>query len=395
MNTTLTDAELESRVENLCLSITTWLKRHKMWHDCGFKSFSDYFGEFARPRQSPVVLVFWFEGPFYEAFHGYSGGWNIRNAFDKFVEDTGLWYQCEDHLTLTFMPNDDELCAAYNAYYDFQWLCHAILPSYVDLNSEIYTHFYSHPDDLLKLSHRDFEILLDAIFRNHGYRTALGPGSNDGGVDIRLYQDDNIGELITLVQAKRFAKHRPIGLEAVAALKAVVDDEQAHRGLFVTTSRFLPSAKKFAKRQSRRLVLADPSDVQKWCSLAATQIDEPNQIDLTSLPRKSNNQSLVGTIFHGHSHSGANRFVIVVKEASGTVFVRQIKQSRVPPPKPLEPGIIWNGPDIPNIHQGVVTTDKGYYIARLSENRRSFWADQTSFSVWNGEPVMNNIDWWD
>jgi Restriction endonuclease len=43
---------------------------------------------------------------------------------------------------------------------------------------------------------------LDAIFKNQGYGTELGPGSNDGGIDLRLYENTTRPELVTVVQAK-------------------------------------------------------------------------------------------------------------------------------------------------------------------------------------------------
>lgn len=69
---------------------------------------------------------------------------------------------------------------------------------------------------------------------------------------------DPIGDILTLVQAKRYAGTRSIELEAVSALSGVVEDERANRGLLVTTSRFLPSSVSFAARQKGRVVLAEP-----------------------------------------------------------------------------------------------------------------------------------------
>jgi restriction endonuclease Mrr len=92
-------------------------------------------------------------------------------------------------------------------------------------------------------------------------------------VDIRLYQHDVIGEVQTLVQVKRYAKHRPIRLDAVAALRALVSDQKAHRDLFVTTSRYLRSARRFADRQGRVIQLADISDMVRWCERAESSVN--------------------------------------------------------------------------------------------------------------------------
>ena len=125
-------------------------------------------------------------------------------------------------------------------------------------------YFGKYPDKLVNLDWRKFEELLGAIFQNQGFDTELGPGQADSGVDLRLIRKDSIGEFITLVQAKRYAD-RPICIEAVQALSGAVEDEKANRGLFVTTSRYLPSAKRFATRQNRRLSLATSADVARWC----------------------------------------------------------------------------------------------------------------------------------
>ncbi|HEX8831224.1 MAG TPA: restriction endonuclease, partial [Longimicrobium sp.] len=142
-----------------------------------------------------------------------------------------------------------------------------VTPDFSDINKELIEYFAKHPEHLVDLHWRKFEELLDLVFRNHGYRTILGTGRADHGIDLRLIQSDGCGELVTLVQAKKYTSI-PIRLEAVQAFCAVVEDEKVNRGLFVTTSRFLPSAQAFAERQRHRLVLADSADVAKWCQKA-------------------------------------------------------------------------------------------------------------------------------
>ncbi len=147
----------------------------------------------------------------------------------------------------------------------FDRTCQLIVPDFQQINLELMAYLGKHPERLQDLEWRKFEELLDAIFKNQGYHTELGPGSNDGGVDLRLIQKDSIGQVITLVQAKRYKAENPIDLQAVQALHGVVDDQRAHRGLFVTTSRYLPVAKNFAARQNGRLMLATSKEVATWC----------------------------------------------------------------------------------------------------------------------------------
>lgn len=190
-----------------------------------------------------------------------------QNFIDVLVRAEDVWnrnIQKESAVRLSFV-NSATSKLLYRKE-NFEQICSIIGPDFDTLNRELLEYFAKHPKYLHKLHWRKFEELLDAIFRNLGYRTELGLGRNDEGVDLRIYQKDEIGEVLTLVQAKKYDPERPIDLQAVAALSAIVDQENAQRGLFVTTSRFLPVAKRFAEKEARRIVLADPSDIAGWCS---------------------------------------------------------------------------------------------------------------------------------
>jgi len=143
-----------------------------------------------------------------------------------------------------------------------------LVPAFDEITCEVLEYFARNPAELERLHWRKLEELLDSVFRNQGFYTEIGPGNGDDGVDLRLVQKDTIGEIVTLVQAKRYASKYPVHLEAVQALSAVVDHNKANRGLFVTTSRYLPSTQRFAEAQRGKLVLAQSEDVSRWCRKA-------------------------------------------------------------------------------------------------------------------------------
>lgn len=149
----------------------------------------------------------------------------------------------------------------------FPETCSVAVPDFDQISLELIEHLSKHPEDLQKLKWRRFEELLDAVFKNQGYQTVLGPGSGDKGVDLRLVQKDTIGELVTLVQAKRYDPRYPIKLEAVASLYGVVEREKANRGLFVSTSEYVQSARSFAEATNSRIVLAGTEEIVEWCRL--------------------------------------------------------------------------------------------------------------------------------
>jgi len=163
-----------------------------------------------------------------------------------------------------FQLAEEELIPLYHDQ-NFEKSCSIIIPDFEEINLELIEYFSRNPDALQNLGSRKFENLLDVIFRNQGYITELGPGWNDKGVDLRLIQKDTVGQILTLVQAKRYKKENAIRLDAVKALTATVDKQNANRGLFVTTSRYLPGVEKWASEQPTKIVLAKSEDIAEWC----------------------------------------------------------------------------------------------------------------------------------
>lgn len=183
---------------------------------------------------------------------------------------------------------------------------------------------------------------------------------------------------------KRYAA-RPIQLEAVAALNAMVEEEGANRGLFVTSSRFLPKARAFAGRHSRRLILKDLQDVRSWCRDLALKSKPMNAISLTQLQQSRDAQSpLVGSIFHGFAFNKFNSFCLVVRQMKGTVFARFLTNRR------LDDSPFF-AREIPEINNGFATLDnERFFVAPVTLD--GFWHEHTHFSLWGGEPMTNRFD---
>ena len=252
---------------------------------------------------------------------------------------------------------------------------------------------------LIKLSPRAFEIYLDSLFQGHGYRTILGPGTNDGGIDLRLYSSEITGELLTLVQAKRYAPRRAIRLDAVQALTAAVDYEPAQNGLFVTTSRFLPSAQKFAGRKAPHIRLLTGDDVIQLTDLAARNVAEKrakliqyNQIK--RLMKMSVVTKLDGRIFHASTGYGIidNQFAICVKSSAGAALL-----SPVPCKVLKDDGYGQAGYHVPDVSISALRKLRGneMFVAKIMNYRirasPCLWGNRNLYSVWSGEPCHFNL----
>jgi hypothetical protein len=139
-----------------------------------------------------------------------------------------------------------------------------IVPDFEVIDAQLKEFFAKNPHVLHYLHHRKFEEFLASLFEDLGYEVELGPGSGDRGVDLRLLMRTDTGPFLILVQAKKYAPHRPITLQPVQALFGAVEAEKASQGLLVSTSRFHPAAKRFAQEQPYRIQLAGPAEIQQW-----------------------------------------------------------------------------------------------------------------------------------
>ena len=89
---------------------------------------------------------------------------------------------------------------------------------------------------------REFEKLTAEFYAREGYKVELGPGSGDGGVDVRVWNEGDVNDTpLCIVQCKR--QKDKVEQVIVKGLYTDVQDEKAQYGVLVTTSELTPSAK--------------------------------------------------------------------------------------------------------------------------------------------------------
>lgn len=89
---------------------------------------------------------------------------------------------------------------------------------------------------------REFERLTAEFYEREGYRVDLGPGTGDGGVDVRVWgENEDDSAPLCIVQCKR--QKDKVEQVIVKGLYADVLAENAQYGVIVTTSELTPSAK--------------------------------------------------------------------------------------------------------------------------------------------------------
>ncbi|MBX3566322.1 MAG: restriction endonuclease [Sphingomonas sp.] len=386
----LDDAALEARIAALQSAIELWARQRDMWSDCGFQSFAERVG--AEPGAWACVTVLHFEGPFYTMFNG---TWDdgSQTSFDELVESLGFEYELNDHVSVHFYPLDPELRAAFGSYFHWRWVCSLIEPDCADVYEELYAHFARRPDDLHRIGWREFEILLFRIFQNQGFSAELGPGSGDGGVDIKLLQRDPLGDIMTYVQAKHYAGHRKIGLGPVQALYGLTRADEVQHGVMVTTSDYLPGARTFAARDNVQLALRTSDDVAQWCRTATAGIVE----DKSTLISKAHLERVLGQIGSNrdprilHAHTGygitANAFALVLKETRHAALLMALPRSQISGDGQMG----WERPITDGAALANLTGDMVWRARRSSERGAvSYWDGHSLYHMWDGQAANFN-----
>ncbi|MCW0386283.1 hypothetical protein NB722_000822 [Xanthomonas sacchari] len=385
------DAHLEALIERARGITESWAKRHALWFDSIHKEpISHYKSE---PYEGEPILLLCSDGPAIASIEWDDG--HARELREE-LERIGVYIELEDRATACYHLIDENsaLQKEFDRRARWQWTCKLIEADSADVSGDLYQYFAEYPDDFHKLPHRDFEKLVSSIFAARGWRTELGPGSGDGGVDLRLWQSDPIGDILTLVQIKRHAAHRPVHLDAVAALEAHVNREGANRGLVVTSSRFLPGVHAFASKQSFRLQLAEGRELQSWCLYAAQeQVMARNRaLALDSIQPLM--QELRSAGRHPRLLAGGRRtptFCIVLRETRTSALLARIPSAR-------SSGDAFSGQLIP-VLDGSFLEDPfdGSKVFRAQRSDKggeiSYWGRRELYWEWDGLP--KGYDHWD
>jgi hypothetical protein len=272
---TVDESRLVRELATLEEAVARWAEGYDLWEDANFHVPFIHRGE---APERHIVLLLTLDGPLHDVFNStHEETDRLEQEFSALLEKHGFWYELQNHYTVNIMPTDDQRSDDYLALHRWQWVQHLATQRLFDIHSEVFEHFAKHPEHLARLGWRQYEEFLDAVFRNQGFRTELGSGTNDRGVDIRIYQSQSLPQMVTVVQAKKY-RSRPINLDTVAALFGNAVANKASSGILATTSRFQPAAKKFAKSVSSdlsfpKIDLVDSKRVGGWCADIAAELD--------------------------------------------------------------------------------------------------------------------------
>ena len=113
---------------------------------------------------------------------------------------------------------------------------------------------------LLVMTPYEFESHIMSFFKDAGWQAAATKPGPDGGIDGFAKHSD--GRLI-VVQCKRYAPENPVGKPDIQQFWGAVEENGAHQGYFVTTSRFTEHATN-AANLSKKIMLVDLDGLVSW-----------------------------------------------------------------------------------------------------------------------------------
>lgn len=387
------DAHLEQRLAELHHAVETWATSRDLWEYSEFQTWLDRVG--GEPESPTVVTVLVSDGDLLRAIEDDA---ETFDQFDTIIRGLGFYHEQWDGASLYLHARDDALAASYDSYFRWKWICSLLEPDFADIHEEIYAHFVERPDDLHRLHWRDFEKLLARIFANQGFETELGPGSNDGGADVRLLQRDPLGDLLTLVQAKKYAPHHKVGYSAVAELNGAADFHRAQRTILVTTSSYQPKAREFSARGTVPMELKTSDDVIEWCRQANDGVIS----DKSTLVSRANVEKILTEIGQRadrrilHAYSGLrttrNSFALLLKETRHAALLMSLPHLAV-----SADSYGQFGTEIPRLGEEALQMHAGETVWRarrtVDGGRARYWDGRNLFTTWDGRP--RDFDWRD
>ena len=106
----------------------------------------------------------------------------------------------------------------------------------------IYEEILQNPGYVYNLEPCEFEELVADVFRRMGFNADVTQKTHDGGKDIVATFEMGGGLYTTYFECKRYSPDRPVGVEIVRELYAVMEMERVDKGVIVTTLHFTRGA---------------------------------------------------------------------------------------------------------------------------------------------------------
>lgn len=149
----------------------------------------------------------------------------------------------------------------------------------MQLNDAFFKALGKEPEALREVSPRRFEEIVGALLQDMGCDVRVTPQTRDGGRDLIAVFNTPLGELLTIVECKRYRADRKVGIEWVERfLWAITQKDRASFGLMATTSSYSPEARQVARQYNYVLKLQDFEGLKEWIAKYGTWQNERDSL---------------------------------------------------------------------------------------------------------------------
>lgn len=128
-------------------------------------------------------------------------------------------------------------------------------------------------DKLNDVTSREFEEIVEQIFRDNGFETKLTQTTRDGGKDI-IAKKYVMGDkpVVFYVECKKYDMDRPVGVSVIRSLYGVQAMDGVNKAIAVTSSYFTKGARMIAAKNEALISLIDGDELHRFIQGSAEKL---------------------------------------------------------------------------------------------------------------------------
>ena len=129
----------------------------------------------------------------------------------------------------------------------------------------------NNPDLIYNISSREFEEIIERLFRDAGFETKLTPATRDGGRDIIATKHEMGKPVVFYIECKRYGKQNNVGVNIVRSLLGVQTSDQINKAFLVTTGHVTRGALQFVENQNSLLSVIGIDEIHELIRKSANK----------------------------------------------------------------------------------------------------------------------------
>ena len=132
------------------------------------------------------------------------------------------------------------------------------------VNERLLQYLAENPNEWYNLKPRQFEQAMAEIYTKLGYKVEITPETRDGGKDLIITDNRDLGDFIYYVECKKYKPGHQVGIGFVQRLHGVVNGDRVNGGILATTSFFSKPARDFVleNKLECQIKLQDYNNIQ-------------------------------------------------------------------------------------------------------------------------------------